>query len=56
MILLRNISDELVNGLRDYVTEIQQDCIYVYFKSINSVRRLQKMSFTGKYTNVFLNI
>ena len=25
VILLRHISDELVNGLRDYVTEIQQE-------------------------------
>ena len=46
--LLRNLSDTLVNGLRGIVCDIKEDSIYVFFSSIDSVSRLQRMSFTGK--------
>ena len=48
VMLLRNLSDTLVNGLRGVVWDIKDDSIYVYFPSIDSVSRLERMSFTGK--------
>ena len=46
--LLGNLSDTLVNGLSRVVCDIKEDSIYVFFPSIDSVSRLQRMSFTGK--------
>lgn len=49
VMLLRNLSDTLVNGLRGTVTDISQDSLCVYFPSINTTSQLERMSFTGKY-------
>ena len=48
VVLLRNLSDVLVNGLQGKVESISQDVIKVFFPTIDSTVDIRRSTFTGK--------
>lgn len=47
VILLRNLSNKLVNGIRGHVTKISEDGPIVDFKSVGVNTQIKKIKFTG---------
>ena len=48
VILLRNLTNTLVNGLSGYIYEVDNTGVVVNFPSVNLVTRIPKVKFTGK--------
>ena len=48
VMLLRNLTNSLVNGLRGIVTNIYEGMAVVYFPSVTSTVTVKRMSFPGK--------
>jgi hypothetical protein len=46
-ILLRNLSDSLVNRLQGKVRKIREGSVDVYFQSLNEMATLSRVNFTG---------
>jgi ATP-dependent DNA helicase PIF1 len=49
VLLLRNLSQKLVNGLRGFVVKVEADGPVVYFKQINITTKVKKMTFSGEF-------
>jgi ATP-dependent DNA helicase PIF1 len=49
VILIRNLNNKLVNGLRGKVVDFEDTSPIVHFPSINCTTKVEKVSFSGKY-------
>lgn len=59
VILLKNLTDTLVNGLRGEVTEIREKSLHVYFTFLDKIVPLGKEKFTRKlicYNHILIQV
>ncbi|XP_053390923.1 uncharacterized protein LOC128553771 [Mercenaria mercenaria] len=49
VLLLRNLSQKLVNGLRGIVVKVEPDGPVVHFKQVNVTTKVKKMTFSGEF-------
>ena len=54
VILIKNLSDQLVNGLRGTVYDIEDGKILVEFPNVKEKIYIDKVKFEGKFTFVFV--
>ena len=48
VILIRNLSNDLYNGLQGVVHEIDENCITIDFPTAKTMKNVPKMRFEGK--------
>ena len=56
VMLLRNLTDKLVNGLRGTVCRIAEEKVTINLPSIEQIAELERISFTGKRTKYRPNL
>lgn len=54
VMLLRNLSDRLVNGLQGTVSAVREGEVDVFFPTLQNTHSLSRMHFTGKHNHVYM--